>query len=95
MRMVMDVMFLEVLEFTLPIATYAPCRVASSMEEILRQAMTAVGIELIDYGSFTATTVMPAPVNGVVDGAKATVEISAYSKAYRERMERAAAILNG
>lgn len=87
----MDTMFLETLEFALPIITYAPCRVAPSMEEILRQTMATVGIELIDYGSFTATTVMPAAVDGVIDGALAVVEIKAYSKAYRERVERAAA----
>lgn len=89
MRLVMDVLFLESLEFTLPILTYAPCRVAPSMEEILRSAMVRAGIELIDYGSFTATTVMPAATNGgIIDGNLATVEFAVFSKAYRERTER-------
>lgn len=88
-RLVMDVLFLETFEFSLPITSYAPCRIAPSREEILRQAMAVVGIELIDYGAFTATTVMPLAVNGVVAGELAVVEINVYSHAYRERLERA------
>jgi len=89
--MVMDALFLETFEFKLAFAVFAPCRVAPSMEEILRQAMAVIGIELIDYGSYTTTMVMPPAVDGIIDGSQATVEIDVYSKAYRERAERAAA----
>jgi len=87
----MDTLFVEIVQFKMPIAVFAPCRVAPSMEEILRQAMATQGIELIDYGSYTAETKMPASVDGVIDGSQAVVSIKVYSKAYRERVERAAA----
>jgi hypothetical protein len=89
MRMVMDTLFLEEITFELQVGTWNQCSVAWSQEEVLRQAMQHVGIELIDYGSFT---VKPARYS---ETGSLKCLVSAYSKAYRERMERAAAILNG
>ncbi len=87
----MDVLFLEHLEFKLPVNTFAVCQVAPSKEEMLRRAMVEVGLELIDYGSFIARDV---PVPQVLQYAPETifqVKVEAFSKAYRERAERAAA----
>jgi len=91
MRLVMDTLFCDEVNFALSIAEYAPCRVAPSMEDILRASMAAVGLELIDYGSFTATTFMPAERGGVIDGSQVTVQFNVYSRAYRQRAEREAA----
>lgn len=87
----MDVLFLDKLEFNLAAYDYAPCRAAPSMEEMLRQSMAIAGLELIDYGSWTAQTRMPAAqAGGVIDMSSATVEFLVVSKAYRARAERAA-----
>jgi len=76
----MDLLFLEELRFKLSALDWAQAKACSSMGEALERALAYIGIELIDYGSFTA---QPQP-NDVVC-------ISAYSKAYRERVERQAA----
>lgn len=78
----MDILFLEVVEFTLLIPEWYLCRIAPSQEEVLRQALALVGIELLDYGCFTVKPVA---------GHSALVLVSAYSKAWRERTERASA----
>ena len=83
--MVLDVMFLEVFEFTLSLADWSRCSAAWSQEEALRAGMECVGIELIDYGSYVVRPLSaPAPRGS-------TRLIIAYSKAYRERAEREAA----
>lgn len=76
----MDVCFLEMLEFELTYRQHAYCYTEPSREEVLRKAMAHVGLELIDYGSFTEH----------INSAAAAVGIQVYSKAYRERAERAA-----
>jgi hypothetical protein len=76
-RLVMDTLFLDHLEFELTYRQHAYCGTAPSREEVLRRAMAEVGIELIDYGSFTQH------INSA-----AAIGINVYSKAYRERMER-------
>lgn len=83
MRLVIDTLFLETLEFRMATGAWNQCSVAPSREESLREAMETVGLELIDYGSFTAVPI-PYPHLGV--------RVSAYSRAYRERAERAAAL---
>lgn len=89
MRLVMDVLFLETLSFRLRHVTVAHCQIAPSREEILRRLLAEVGIELIDYGSFA---VQPLPVVRTPDQAPIAVDmINAFSKAYRERAERATA----
>jgi len=83
--MVMDVIFCEVIEFTLQVGTWNKCSVAFSREESLREAMEQVGLELIDYGSFTVQPMSYTKTNSL------ECLVSAYSKAYRERAERATA----
>lgn len=78
----MDLVFLEVVEFTLFIPEWLLCRIAPSQEEALRAAMALVGIELLDYGCFTVRELGP-PTGRVL--------VSAYSKAWREKAERATA----
>jgi hypothetical protein len=77
MRLVLDVLFLDHVEFSLSTLDYSQCAIAWSQEEVLRKALEHVGMELIDYGSFI---VQPR-------GAQRRIEV--YSKAYRERAERA------
>jgi hypothetical protein len=84
-RLVMDVLFLEHLEFRLPHGTVMRSRAAASQEEVLRSLMAAVGIELIDYGSFTVQPCMP-PAGR--DRLESWDLVTAFSKAYRERAER-------
>lgn len=75
----MDLLFLEHLEFRLPLVLFAHCRIASSQEEVLRNALASAGLELIDYGSWTDRILAKSGY----------VLVSAYSRAYRERAERA------
>ena len=74
----MDTLFLEEMGFSIAQAEWNRCRVNPSFEEALRAAMVLVGIELIDYGSFIA----------IPGGSRTQVRV--FSKAYRERAERAA-----
>lgn len=83
MRMVMDLCFLEVLEFTLLPIEMALVRCARSQEGVLRGAMATVGLELLDYGSFTAVALNLPDVTAY--------RVTAYSKAWREKAERATA----
>lgn len=85
----MDVLFSEALQFNLPHEIVMRCRVAPSQEEVLRQLMQAVGIELIDYDSFTVQPIMPPKPLAL----EAWDRVSVYSKAYRERRERETAAL--
>lgn len=78
----MDLCFCETFEFTLLVPDWHRCRIARSQEEVLRATMARAGIELLDYGCFTVK-----PVAGSSD----TVLVTAYSKAWRERTERASA----
>jgi len=80
MRLVLDVIFLEALDFQLDKTEWKRCQVERSQEEVLRAALVLVGLELIDYGSFVAKPY------GLL-----SVTIDVYSKAYRERAERATA----
>lgn len=77
MRLVFDVLFLEHVTFKVAVKDYAYCRTGHSREEVLRKAMELVGLELVEYDSFTDT-----PVVG--EG----VRVHAYSLAFRERAER-------
>jgi hypothetical protein len=84
MRLVMDVLFLEEMLFRVQASTYYRHRNAWSREEVLRALMKEVGIEMIDYGSFTVQPVEPPiPITSVVQ-----YYVAVYSKAYRERVER-------
>jgi hypothetical protein len=83
-RLVMDVLFLEEIAFELPAIEVARCSVALSQEEVLRSLLELVGIELIDYGSFTVQPVIP-PWHRRLES---WYLVSAYSKAFRERVER-------
>jgi hypothetical protein len=76
-RLVLDVLFLDHLEFSLSTLDYSRCSTAWSREEVLRKALEGIGLELIDYGSF------------IVQPRGAWRRIEVYSKAYRERAERA------
>ena len=80
----MDVLFCEVITFKVPGLEIARRRVAPSQEEVLRGLLELVGIELIDYGSFTVQPIR------YVDRSTPEPEylVSCYSKAYRERVER-------
>jgi hypothetical protein len=80
----MDVIFCEVIEFTVRGATYFECRNAPSQEEVLRELMETMGIELIDYGSFKVMPIGTPNINAVGNG----YLVSVYSKAFRERVER-------
>jgi hypothetical protein len=83
-RLVMDTIFLEVLTFKVTPLQVARARVAFSQEDVLRALMVDVGLELIDYGSFTIQPMMlPAPRH-----LEPWDLVSCYSKAYRERIER-------
>ena len=82
----MDTLFLETLDFGIPLDVWAACQPEPSREEVLRKAMTVVGLELIDYGSFTAGKYFPPATPQM-----ARALISVFSKASRERAERAAA----
>lgn len=84
----MDTLFLETCEFRLPFVVVQRCRIQPSQEEVLRELMAAVGVELIDYGSFTVRPSMPPRDRDLNESWDL---VSAYSKAYRERAERAAA----
>jgi hypothetical protein len=84
-RTVLDVVFVEMIQFQLPLVDYGRCRIASSQEEVLRQSMARVGLELIDYGSFT---VQPVVDKRPPDPAGLQVLVTALSKAYCERAER-------
>ena len=91
----MDVLFAEALEFCLPHGTIMRCRVAPSQEEVLRQMMAEVGIELIDYGSFTVR-----PIEGFAGPGPLAKDamidlVLVYSRAYRERREREAMSFRG
>lgn len=80
----MDVMFVEAVTFRLPALEVAQCRIAFSQEEVLRGLLAQIGIELIDYGSFTVQPVMlPTPRH-----LESWNLVSVYSRAYRERVER-------
>lgn len=80
----MDVLFCEEILFRVPASVYYQRRIAPSQEEVLRGLMEEVGIELIDYGSFTVLPCSPPiPITTVVQ-----YYVAAYSKAYRERVER-------
>lgn len=83
----MDVLFLEEIVFRLPVGPWNQCSIAPSREEVLRQAMALVGIELIDYDSFTMVPTRYRDLHGEA----LICEITAYSAAFRERTERAAA----
>lgn len=77
MRLVMDLLFLEELDFRVDEATGRRCMaVAQSIEESFRMALETIGIELDSYG-----TVQFVPVKGgfIVQGR---------SKAWREKAER-------
>jgi hypothetical protein len=87
--MVMDTLFLEVLQFQVRRHEFAHCAIAPSREEVLRLAMALVGIELIDYGSFVTQPILGRQTGP--DTAEAWTRIIAFSKAYRERAERATA----
>jgi hypothetical protein len=78
----MDVLFIEYLEFTLQVGDWNKCSIALSREESLREALEGIGIELIDYGSFTVQ-----PMSYTETGSLKCV-VRAYSKAFRERVER-------
>lgn len=78
----MDVIFLERLDFNVDGEAYALAMTSASREEVLRAAMHCVGIELIDYDSFIAHA-------ATVPGRRARMQVSAFSKAYRARAERA------
>ena len=80
-RLVLDTLFCEVVTFVVPSADFRVCACALSQEEVLRSAMAYVGLELIDYGSWFARP----------DPRGALMQVLAYSKAYRERAERATA----
>jgi hypothetical protein len=80
----MDVLFCEVIEFTLQVGTWNKCSVALSREESLREAMEQVGLELIDYGAFTVKPLSYTQTNSL------QCLVSIYSKAYRARLEREA-----
>jgi hypothetical protein len=88
MRLVLDTLFLETLQFQIPHVIATRCRIAPSREDELRQLMELVGIELIDYGSFTVQPCMPPARRDRLESWDA---VNAYSRAYRERAERAAA----
>lgn len=81
-RLVMDVLFCEIVQFIVPMTEFRRCCIQVSQEEVLREALVTVGLELIDYGSWT----------GRPDSQCARVHVTAYSKAYRERAERATAL---
>lgn len=83
----MDVLFCETVSFTVGALAFYRCRTAQSQEEVLRALMAEVGVELIDYGSFTVQPCKPPiPIDQVL-----RYFVAAYSKAYRERVEREAA----
>ncbi len=77
----MDALFLETLEFNLLGLLFAQCCVAPSREEVLRNAMAEVGLELIDYGDWTHVYTLDNPP---------TMRVRVFSKAWRERAERQA-----
>jgi hypothetical protein len=78
-------LFLETLDFAIPLDVWAACQPEPSREEVLRKAMTEVGLDLIDYGSFTDGKYFDAAAPHA-----ALALISVYSKAFRERAERSA-----
>lgn len=80
----MDVLFVENVQFKLPVTDVMRCRVARSQEEVLRGMLELVGIELIDYGSFTVQPLMLERPRHL----ESWDLINCYSKAYRERVER-------
>jgi hypothetical protein len=82
--MVMDTLFLEVLTFKVTPLDVARARVAFSQEEVLRALMAGVGLELIDYGSFTVQPMRLSSPRHL----ESWDLVSCYSKAYRERLER-------
>jgi hypothetical protein len=88
MRLVQDTIFCEILEFEVEGLAFRHCAIAVSQEEVLRKLMATVGIELIDYGSWFAT---PWKYRQLPDAVPA-MRVLAYSKAYRERAERATAL---
>jgi hypothetical protein len=83
----MDLIFVEVVNFRLPQGEFRRCCIEVSQEEVLRQAMVCVGLELIDYGSFIAQPLLS--TEPMVK--EAWIGVTAYSRAYRERAERATA----
>lgn len=84
MRLVMDVLFCDTVEFELPVLEWNRCRTAVSQEEVLRSAMLEAGIELIDYGSFMTLIIADTTAIG------RHIQVRAYSKAWRSRLEREA-----
>lgn len=80
-RLVLDVMFLETLQFRMLVDHYRVCAIAPSREEVLRRCLESKGIELIDYDSWTVQPL----------GSTQMIDIRVYSRAYRERLERATA----
>ena len=88
----MDVLFLEELTFTVSDMHYYRAAVAPSREEMLRALMVNVGLELIDYDSFTAQPLaLPRDPAERARAQSLRVRIEVYSAAFRERTERAAA----
>lgn len=83
----MDLLFCEILQWEVPLDVYGICRIAPSREEELRQLMAAAGIELVDYDAFVVKPVIDRPPQ--FD--KLRVEITAFSRAFRERAERESA----
>lgn len=81
----MDVLFCEVIYFQIRTIDVARCRIALSQEEVLRGLMELVGVELIDYGSFTVQPILTPHGRRILEPWEL---VSVYSKAYRERVER-------
>jgi hypothetical protein len=86
-RLVMDTLFVEIVTFRMPQGEFRRCSCALSQEEVLRQAMEYVGLELIDYDSYIAQPLLTKEPRVK----EAFMGVTAYSRAYRERAERATA----
>jgi hypothetical protein len=91
MRLVMDVLFVDEVDFDIPAADgYRHMAVGESMEEALRAAMAQKGIELIDYDTvqFKFPTVTQGGTAAHLSGMSKVCRVEARSKAWKEKAER-------
>jgi hypothetical protein len=98
MRQVQDLLFIETLDFSLPLTKGEMCvRTARAMSEAALLACQLVGIELVDYESvlFVPHRYTQAHAQAGVKAFQDETRVQLRSKAWRERVERQTGTMSG